>query len=176
MSVNSLIVRSLNHIRQIPELTRVAEAIDDLLKGHDNVAAQLATNPNGANVIPENIAQIQAKHLGNGLVDFSITDNSSVSRAIEYHVEYDTSPSFTNPRGLSLGPWRNGSVPMPNGIYYVRAYSQYPAGGPPSKPISAQGTVVVSNSATLPLLTSQGSGTGNPHAGGGFGSGKTITR
>lgn len=174
--MNSLVVKSLAYIRQDPKLTRVAEAISDLLIGHNNVALQLSSDPNGNDVVPENIAQLQVQHLGNGLVDIAIVDNSNISRAIEYHVEYSTDPAFTNPRGIHLGAWRTGTHVLPNGIYYFRAYSQYPAGGPPSQPIPAQLPVTVANSATLPLFPSQASGTGKPNSGGGFGSGKVLSR
>lgn len=175
--MRSLIVRSLNHIRNTPapDGNRIAEAMDDFLKGHSNVAKQLATDPNGGNVVPANVSQVQAQHLGNGVVDVSITDNSPIARAINYHVEYDSSSEFTNPRGAHLGPWRTGTVVLPNGNWHVRAYSQYPAGGPPSDPVYA-GMVTVAGAASGSLFPSQSSGTGKPQQGGGQGSGKVIQR
>jgi hypothetical protein len=171
----STLVRSLSQIKQ--EQPRIGEAMDDLKSASNNLAHQLATDPNGkADVIPAQVAQVQAQHLGNGLVDVSITDNSSLSRAINYHVEYSADAGFTNPRGAPLGPWRTGTIVLPNGTWYIRAYSQYPAGGPPSNPVNAQSPIVVSEAATGVLFASQGSGTGTPNSGGGAGSGKTISR
>lgn len=175
-------IKSLNAIKAAGGIfSHVGEAIDDLLGAHSNVARNLASDPNGADNVPPNIAGIQVQHLGNGLVDISITDNAKISRAINYHVEYAAAnssgnPDFTNPRGLLLGPWRTGTVALPNGNWFFRAYSQYPAGGPPSSPVLAQGVIVVSGGAALSLYPSQASGTGNPSTGGGHGSGKTITR
>jgi hypothetical protein len=171
-----LLVKSLSVIKQNPQTVRQGEAFDDVSSGINSLANQLGADPNGADVIPANVAQVQAQHLGNGLVDVAITDNSNVPRAIDYHVEYDTSPAFTNPRGQTLGPWRNGQFTLPNGTYYVRGYSQIRTGGPPSSPVNAQIPVVVTGSATQPLSVSQGSGTGKPNTGGGAGAGKTITR
>lgn len=171
----SLIIKSLATIKQNPALTRVGEAMDDFLKGHNNVAKQLATDPNGGEVVPAQVAAVQAQHLGNGMVDISITDNSPIARAINYHVEYDSSSAFSNPRGTTLGPWRTGTVVLPNGNWHVRGYSQYPAGGPPSAPVYA-GMITVTGSAPGTLFTSQGSGTGKANQGGGQGSGKTIQR
>jgi hypothetical protein len=171
-----LTIKSLSIIKQNPATLRVGEALDDVATGTNNLAAQLSADPNGSDITPANVAQVQAQHLGNGLVDVAITDNSSLSRAINYYIEADTSPNFTsNPRGITTGPIRNGSLVLPNGTYYVRAYSQYPAGGPPSKPVNAAQPIVVTGSASLPLLASQGSGTGNPGQGG-QGAGKTINR
>jgi hypothetical protein len=176
MKVPSLIVKSLGILKGTPSLTRVGEAISDHLIGTNNISAQLATNPNGPDVIPAPVAQVQAQHLGNGLVDVAITDNSDIARAINYHIEYDTSPNFTsNPRGTLLGPYRNGQFTLPNGTWYVRGFSQYPAGGPPSAPIAFPQPVVVTGSAALPLLNSQGSGTGRPGQAG-QGAGKTVSR
>lgn len=171
-----LLVKSLSIIKQDPSTVRVGEAFDDAITGINSLSAQLGTDPNGADITPANVAQVEAQHLGNGLVDVAITDNSSLSRAINYYVEYDTSPNFTgNPRGVAIGPLRNGSIFLPNGTYYIRAYSQYPAGGPPSKPVMFSKPVLVSGSAAMPLLASQGSGTGKPGQAG-QGAGKTITR
>jgi hypothetical protein len=160
---------------------RVGEAIDDLLKGHDNVAAQLSTDPNGGDIVPPPISGLQVQHMGNGLINVQITDNAAISRAINYHIEYapaDASgnPNFTSPQGWSPGPWRTDTRILPNGTYYFRGYSQYPAGGPPSSPVLAQGPIQVTGSSSLALLPSQASGTGKPGTGGGHGSGKTITR
>lgn len=176
--MRSLIVRSLNYIRQTPapEGNRIAEAVDDLLTGHNNLAHQLSTDPNGKEVIPPNIAGLQVQHLGNGNIDVAITDNAPISRAIEYHVEYSTDPSMASPRGRSLGSWRTGEFSLPNGQWYFHAYSQYPAGGKPSLPVRAQGSLVVTGSSAISLFPSQSSGTGRPGQGPAQGSGKVISR
>lgn len=162
-------VRNLNYIRQ--KDPKMAEVVDDLLRAHQNVAAQLATDPNGSNLVPATVAQLQVQQQ-NGFVDFAIVDNSRISRAINYYIQYSQTPGFQNPRQITLGPDRNGHTILPNGTYYFRALSQYPAGGPASTPSEPVGPIVIASSAigTLTLFPSQGSGTG------GGGAGQTIQR
>lgn len=169
-------VKSLNSVKQNPATTLVGECLDDHSTGINNLAANLGADPNGSEVTPADVAQVSAQHLGNGLVDVAITDNSSLARAINYFVEYDTSPNFTaNPRGTALGPYRNGQFQLPNGTYYIQAFSQYPNGGAPSKPVRFQSPIVVTGSGSQPLLRSEGSGTGKSGAAG-QGAGKALTR
>jgi hypothetical protein len=175
--MNKPTIRSLSAIKQNPALPRVGEAFDDVLTHTGNIAAQLALDPGGTPVVPANVSQVQAQHLGNGQIDIAITDNSSISRAISYFAEYSQDPSFTNPYTLPMGPSRNNhTLILPNGTWYVRGLSQYPAGGPPSSPVNAASPIVVTGSSALPMFPSQGSGTGLPSTGGGSGSGKTISR
>lgn len=167
--VNNLIVRSLGYIKQTNN--RVGEAIDDLLKGHNNVAAQLATNPNGGDVVPAQVSQLQVQHIGSGAIDLAITDPSPISRAINYYVEYSQSASFSNSYTHVMGPSRNShSLVLPNGIWYFQARSQYPAGGPASGPVAAKTSVAVTGSSSATLFPSQGSGTG------GGGAGSSVSR
>lgn len=168
------------NIRNLPWLRtndrKTAEAFDDVVRGHTNVAQQLATDPGGADVIPPQISSVEAVHLGSGHIDVAITDNAKIFRAISYFIEYDTSENFTNPRVVSLGPSRNAApFVLPNGTYFFRAYSQYPAGGPPSNPVNA-GSVTVTGSSSGTLLGSQASGTAHPATGGGAGAGKVLQR
>lgn len=162
-------VRSLNFIRE--KDSKTAEAFDDLIRAHSNVSEQLATDPNGGNVVPPVIAQLLVQQL-KGFVDIAIIDRSPISRAINYYLEISTSPSFGNPRTIALGPSRNYHMMLPNGTFYFRARSQYPHGGPPSNPVSAQSALVITASVigALTLFSSQGSGTG------GGGAGKTLSR
>jgi hypothetical protein len=168
-------VRNFNRLQQ--QDGKHAEIISDLLKAHGNVAAQLATDPNGADVIPPRISQVEAAHLGNGLIDAAITDNGKIVRAVNYFLEYDTTESFSNPRVIDLGSSRN-TPPfiLPNGTYFFRAYSQYKAGGPPSEFVVFPGSVTVTGGVSASLLSSQSSGTGKPNQGGHFGAGKTLKR
>lgn len=165
--------------------TQIAEAMDDLIKGHNNIALPLGFDPNGGEVTPPKVAQLVTQHLGNGVIDAAITDNSQIVKGVNYFIEYaPANPvtglvNWTNPRVIDLGSSRNATpFILPNGTWGIRAYSQYKAGGPPSAPVYGQPvTVNVSNNSTiLPLLASQSSGTGMPNTGGGHGAGKTISR
>jgi hypothetical protein len=172
-----LTIKSLGSIKADPDKTRIGEAFDDAATGINNLAAQLGADPNGGDVSPAQIAQVQVQHLGNGQIDIAILDNSSLSRAINYFAEYSQSPGFTNPYTLPMGPSRNNhTLFLPNGVWYFRGFSQYPAGGPPSSPVSAASGVVVSGSNSGVMYPAQGSGTGKPNTGGGQGAGKTLTR
>jgi hypothetical protein len=171
-----LTIDSLNSVKQNPATTQTGECFDDVSKGVNNLAANLGADPNGADVTPADVAQLKAQHLGNGLVDVALVDNSSLARAISYFVDADTSPNFTsNPRTYTNGPVRNISMTLPNGTWYLQGYSQYANGGPPSKPVRFPTPILVTGSATQPLLDSEGSGTGRPGAAG-QGAGKALTR
>jgi hypothetical protein len=118
----------------------------------ENIAFQLAAQPNGAIQTPPDIAALNVQSSGM-LVDLTIVDNGAIGRAISYHVEYDTTPSFSNPRGVELGAWRNYTLPLSDGAYYFRAYSQYSAGGPPSNPVNcASNPIVVGGGVVLALV------------------------
>lgn len=161
-------VRTLNDIRR--EFPKHAEAFDNLITAHENVARQLSTDPNGSEVTPASPAQLMVQQQ-NGFVDLAVVDNSPISRAINYYVEWADNPGFNGYRTLPLGPSRNGHIMLPNGTYSLRARSQYPAGGPASAPCKAVSvTIAASVIGTLSLFASQGSGTG------GGGAGATITR
>lgn len=171
-------IRQLSAIRNSETVKgfQVAEAFDDMAIAVQNIAVQIAAQPNGATLTPPNISAVNVQSSGM-LVDITIEDNGPIGRAINYHVEYDTVPSFSNPRGADLGAWRNFTIPLPNGTYYFRAYSQYAAGGPPSAAVNcASNPIVVGGGVVLALLKSQASGTAFPDEGGAAGAGKEIGR
>lgn len=168
----------------------LGEALDDLIRAHNNTSQNLQNDPNGADVVPSAAQGLSINtgtqsyttsdgknvQIGGG-VHVAITDNSAgLGRAVHYFVEYDVTPNFTNPWVEHFGPSRNKMLSLPNGTYYLRTYSQYPAGGPPSAPVSYPQPVVISSSPFPPLLPSQSSGTGVAGDGGGNGAGKVITR
>ena len=141
---------------------KIAEAFDDVGGAVSNVANQLASSPDGTPITPPNVGAFQAKHIGSGTLHFSITDNGKIQRAINYVVELSDNPSFSNSQYVHFSPSRNGFVPnLPNGSWYMKAYSQYQHGGPPSSPV-VHGPIVVAGSSSTGLLSSQGSGTGAP--------------
>jgi hypothetical protein len=173
----SLRVTRLAHIKNTPTLTPVGEAMDDIVNGIQNHAAATTTDPNGADIIPVNVSIVQAQHVGNGQIDIAITDNSSLSRSINYFVDYSMDSNFTNPYTLSLGPSRNNhTLVLPNGTWYFQGYSQYVHGGPPSNPVRVRLPVAVTGSSSGKLFSSQGSGTAKPSTGGGQGAGKANLR
>lgn len=158
---------NLTYIEQDDRL--YAETFKAVQTSLGNQAQQAGTNPNGAPLVPASPGAIQVQASG-GLVDVQITDKSPILRAIQYYVEVDTDPNFTNPRLVASGPGRNFLFTLPNGTFYVQVLSQYPQGGPPSSPLKWPNAVTITGSVSMTLLGSQGAGTG------GGGAGKTINR
>lgn len=168
----------------------LGEAFDDLIRAHDNTSQNLQNDPNGKPIVPSQVSGLAVSlgtqsfatsdgknlQIGGG-VHVAITDNSeNLGRAVHYFVEYDVTPNFVSPWVEHLGPSRNKMLSLPNGTYYLRTYSQYPAGGPPSAPTVYPTPVVIANSPFPSLLPSQSSGTGTAGDGGGNGAGKVISR
>ena len=101
----------------------------------------------------------------NGHFSVAITDNNPIYRGIQYYVEHDTSPNFSNPTTVHIGDSRNANLFLGSGTRYWRAYSAY-ASSAPSAPVyhgsSVNPTAVdaggsIGGPASIP---SQGSGTG----------------
>jgi hypothetical protein len=175
--MQTLRVTKLVHIKNTPALTPVGEAFDDVLRGIQNHAAATTTDPNGADIIPSAVAMVQAQHVGNGQIDLAITDNSSLSRSINYFLDYSTDPGLSNPYTVAIGPSRNyHGLTLPNGTWYIQAYSQYVHGGPPSRPVRVSSPIIVTGSHKGTFFAPQGSGTGGPRTGGGQGAGKVNLR
>ena len=98
----------------------------------------------------------------NGWFDIQIQDNGSIQPGIEYFVEYDTTPNFTNARVFSMGPSRNHVLNLGNQTLYWRAYSQYRGSTTSAKiTFGSPPTGVAGGGATSPPApqASQGSGT-----------------
>jgi hypothetical protein len=170
-------INSLSTIKADPKTIRIGEAIDDLSTGINNIANQLSADPNGADVVPANLAKVQVQHVGGGQIDVALTDNSKINRSVNYYVEYSQDQKFTNSYTLDMGSSRNDhTLRLPNGTWFFRGLSQNPNGGPPSSPVAhPDPIVVVGSSVTGTLFASQGSGTGLPTQAG-QGAGKTISR
>ena len=178
MSTPKLSLKNIRYILGIktPEVdgSKFAETFSDVANSITGVTSRLGANPNGPPQNSPMIASFQAVHLGNGLIDLSIIDPGKIQSAISYFVEYDTTSGFAQSRYVHLGPARNGTIVLPNGSYWFKAYSQNILGGSPSSPIIT-GPVAVTGSATGVLLPTQGSGTGQPGQTG-TGAGPVISR
>ncbi len=157
----------------IPQLKKVQtddpylyEALKKIVGAVNALGTHIGADPAGTVPPPAAIASVQVT-AANGFFNVAIVDNSTVTRGINYFLEYDVSPAFPNPWVYDLGASRNVQLALGNQTLYFRAYSQY-LGGPPG-PSVAYGSpplAVVGGGAAAPTpLPSQGSGTG----GGGFG-------
>jgi hypothetical protein len=160
-------------------LRRVVGAINTL-------AENTGQSPTGQSDAPPAVGAVNVKASG-GVAHVTIADDAPVSKPIEYFVEHDTNPNFTNPHVQHLVSGRGAFLPLPSKNdagdtqhWYFRAYSQYP-GSQPSAPVYFGGlspTGVDTGGATqLTPLTSTGSGTASPTGQqGGWGRGKIQER
>lgn len=179
---NKPIIRNLPYLQNIRiteghgslEGYKLAEALDDVGSSVGTVANQLGANPDGVNVIPPNIGSLLAAHHGNGLLDFSIIDNGQIQRAVDYVIELADNSGFANPRVIHYSPSRNGQTVVPNGAWWLKGYSQYRHGGPPSRPV-IYGPISVAGSVNATLLAGQGCAVAKPGTTG-QGAGLTIVR
>lgn len=149
---------------------RLFEALRAIGSQSSTTEQQGNTNPQGQPTPPPapNGINVAAK---DGHHTVTISDqNPGVKRGVNYWLERDTSPNFSNPHIIDLGQSRNHSEFLGNGTYYWRGYSSYGA-SPASKPVyhgsEVQPTAV--NAGGLigapAVLESQGSGTGAPREG-----------
>lgn len=143
----------------------LAEALDDILARLNTVALQTNANPEGPAPTPPKIGSVVVT-ASNGMFHAQITDNSPVTRGIEYHLEASTTPGFNQPILVASGPSRDKpGIALGNGKFYFRAFSQYQT-GEPNEPVyhggSAAAPAVVAGGGSLAgpaVVGSKGSGT-----------------
>jgi hypothetical protein len=153
---------------------KVAEALNDVGNAVGNVAIQTASDPTGAPNVPPNIGGFNAQHIGGGMLNFSFTDQSKVPRAVEYIAELADNPGFSSSEYVHFAAHKNGSVPVPNGIWWLKGYSQLKFGGPPSKPV-VTGPIRVTGSIYTQRLAGQGAAAAPPGTSG-QGAGLNVTK
>ena len=89
------------------------------------IEQQTNSNASGQPAAPPNVQALNVT-ASNGHFHAAITDQSSgLRRGINYGLQYDTSPQFTNPIGVHLGPNRNWDHFFGNATLYFRAFSHY---------------------------------------------------
>jgi hypothetical protein len=153
----------------------IGQALDDLLRHVQTTMDQTNASPDGQAQPPTAPAALKVT-AAHGIFDASITDNSPVTRGVNYFLEYSQSPQFNSPTVVDLGQSRNHRVMLGNQNLYWRAYSAYPT-GPKSAHVYHGGVATPSpvaggGSLSGPSIQpSQGSGTsyGANGADGGFG-------
>ena len=183
------IEREISYLKTMPAFKWIYLAMK---KVQDNVN-QLATNVGADTRIlppPPNIGGLTVKSSGTGLVHAVISDPTpELKRNIQYFLEYDTNPGFTQPQVEHMGSSRQVVLRLPgkndasdDQSFYFRAYSQYPGSAIPSKPMVWGGptdptAVAPGGSDPLTLIPSTGSGTAaNNGTGGGSGLGRNLHR
>jgi hypothetical protein len=160
-----LSVRNLSQIRNgSASPQQLYEALADIVKGHDAIAQQTNSDPAGTAPPPPP----QALHVTaqDGIFHAQITDNNQLYRGVSYHLRYSTSPDFTAPVTVHLGPSRDYRAHLGNQALYWQAFSDYPTSAPSnvvhhgsSSPVAVNGGGTASGP---PIPPGQGSGTGQP--------------
>ena len=150
---------------------QLAEGFQAVKQQLDTIKQQGNFSTTGQVAAPPALAGFRMSNGPSGEIQFEINDPSEISRGINYSVDLDTSPHFTNPHTIELGQSRNGHVNLPGQTLYGRATSWYTAGQ--AGPFIYHGGQATPQSVTGgipgPRSASQGSGTGAPGTGGGPG-------
>src|SRR6185312_10262420 len=169
------VVRNLPYLRALstPEMpgfgAKLVEALQDLITHHANLTQQVNGNSAGQPQAPPQVNGLTVSGQ-NGHFSGAIQDNNPIYRGIQYYVEHDTDPNFSNPTVVHLGDSRNFNMFLGSGKRYWRAYSAYGSSSPSkavyhggqAAPVGVEGGGNIGGPAVLP---SQSSGTGTPGQG-----------
>lgn len=161
----------LNQLNKTPVIGRyMVNALRKVMSGINNLGSNIAVDPTGANVSAPNPIQNLTVKASSGSYHAVISDANPIQRGLNYFVEYDTDPSFSQPHVQHLGASRTmAPIQLPakdddgnDTAWHFRAYSQY-RGGDPGTPVNFGGKkpTPVSGGGTLQmsLIPSTGSGT-----------------
>lgn len=173
----TLKIRNLDYLRTADPATagkeygaRLYEALDDFNTAISNHLTQTNGDPAGEPQPPPPLAAINVTSTSVGH-HISLTHPGNFYRGVEYHAEYSSSPAFTNPFPVHMGPAREFDAATGNQSLYWRAFAQYPT-GQRTAPVYLGGNQprpVIGGNNVAPG-PSQGSGTGQPGEGlSGFG-------
>lgn len=179
-----------NQLNKTPGIGRyLQQALTKIQSSVNTLGSTLAVDPNGTNnPKPDPIQNLTVK-ASNGFYHAVISDSNQIQKGLNYFVEYDTDPNFTQPHVVHLGASRqmspvqlpskadDGTTPTP---WHFRGYSQY-RGGDPGDPVNFGGKtptpVSGGGSLSMTLIPSTGSGTaGNNGQQGGSGLGRFQQR
>lgn len=163
-----------------PSLRLLFQQVEEAI---NNMGNHIAVDPVGKPSPPSAIQNLDVKVVGE-FAHATIQDNNPVRKGINYFLEYDTDPSFPQPRVMHLGTSR---TPPPIHLpalddsaaaqkYYMRAYGQLQGSDPgpmlafggnnAPAPIAPSGTTQL----TLPASTGSGTAAADGRQGGkGFG-------
>src|SRR5271170_476366 len=143
---------------------RIIDAINNVAKG-----AGVSTF--GELTPPQPVNAITVKSSGEQ-IHATLTHAAQLTRSINYFIEADTSPSFTQPHVMDIGSSRSHIFNLPTlsdsgGLqkWYLRTYAQYP-GSKPSPPTVLGGLenptpIILQGTTKMTILPPTGSGTGS---------------
>lgn len=151
---------------------QLGATLTDIQSAITNISDGALIHPSGKSIAPPPPIVGMSVVGAGGIHHITLTDGTApIARGIEYHIEVDTSPAFTNPVGISLGPHRSYRGSLGSGALFFRSFSQY-NGSAPNQPYMHPVSVDAGGSAGPAFLPSTGSGTSSctkPTAGGAAG-------
>lgn len=146
-----------------------ANFLQRIIDGLNNVAKSAGAAVSGDAPAPPPVNAITVKARGE-MLHATLTHGAEVDRTINYFLEADTSPSFTQPHVMDLGASRSHVFTLPTfndtggpQPWYLRAYAQRP-GSKPSAPTVLGGiisptAIQLQGTTKMTLSPSTGSGT-----------------
>jgi hypothetical protein len=148
---------------------KLVESLQSVSRGVTNIEQQGNFNSQGTPKAPPQINGVTISSQ-NGFAHVAIQDANEIYRGVNYHLEHDSSPNFTNPIPVDMGNSRHTTIAIGNQTRYFRVASSYGISGPSKwvyhgsdvQPIAVEGGGSNEGPAFLP---SQGSGTGEPGQG-----------
>lgn len=164
-------VKNIAYFRNIslPEFpdfgAKLFEALQSIGVQGTNIEQQTNSNAQGAPQPPQNIDSVNVS-AANGHFSVAIQDQgNNLYRGVQYFVEHDSDPNFTNPITVPMGTSRNANLFLGNVTRYFRAFSAYPSSprsqaayhGSQSTPQAVLGG---GTNGGPPVVASEGSGTG----------------
>lgn len=167
----SVSIPNLQHIKDTlgPRVSQAFQYIQSVLNTHET---QGNLNASGEPPVPPPPDALTVTNGPSGEFQIAIAHNAEFNRGINYHVHWDTSPSFTNPHPMDLGASRNdSSLNLPGQTVFFRAATSYASGGKSTWVYHGSGgsPIPVTGGVIGPRAPSMGSGTGAPGADGGPG-------
>lgn len=141
------------HTQKDPRMGETLRQIQDLLSG---LATQTGSALQGPQATPAPPTALNVT-AASGVFDFQITDNEPSQSGIspDYFIEYSTTPGFSQPVAIHLGPSRNHRAFLGNQNLYFRAYKQRGRASQPS-------TKVYFGTGTNPTIVNGGGGIVGP--------------
>lgn len=121
---------SLQFIKNLPVYgPRLAELFQAVQQQSTHIETQGNLNATGDPPVPPPPDALSVTNGPSGEYQIAITHNGEFNRGTNFHVQWDTSPHFTNPHNIDLGASRNdSSLYLPNQTAFFRASTASPNG------------------------------------------------
>ncbi len=121
---------ALQLIKQIPTYgPRLVELFNAVQSQTTIIEKQGNLNATGEPPVPPPPDALNVTNGPSGEFQIAITHNGEFNRGANFHVQWDTSPAFTNPHNIDLGASRNdSSLYLPGQTAHFRASTSSPSG------------------------------------------------